>query len=85
MRLKGTMIVLDESIQLKRHDAQQTKAGIESAKNAVVRRILTGKPTTQGPHDLRGQMRRSGSETAGTSTHFRSTFCRMAGSGTNKL
>lgn len=54
MRVKTTF---DESIQLKQHDSQQTMAGIEIGKMSDMIRCLSGKPTTQGPHDLWGQLR----------------------------
>ena len=79
MRQKPAMLVFDESIQLKRHDAQQTKAGIAIAQYAAVRRILTGKPTTQGPQDLWGQMRAIGQLQNRNFYPFRSMFCRMGG------
>src|SRR4029450_10923048 len=46
------MIVFDESIQRKNHKADKTKAAIELAKTFQYARILSGKPMTQGPHDL---------------------------------
>lgn len=47
----------DESIQLKQYDSQQTLAGIEVGKMSRFIRMLSGKPTSQGPHDLWGQLR----------------------------
>jgi len=79
MGKKPTMLVFDESIQLKRHDAQQTKAGIMISKWAEYRRILTGKPTTQGPHDLWGQMKAIGQLEGRNYYAFRSMFCQMGG------
>ena len=76
---KASMVVFDESIQLKRHDAIQTRAGIEISKYGAVRRILSGKPTTQGPHDLWGQMRAIGLLDGKNYYAFRSMFCRMGG------
>lgn len=79
MQKKPSMIIFDESIQLKKFDALQTKAGIALSKEAKVRRILTGKPTTQGPHDLWGQMRAIGQLNGRNYYAFRAMFCRMGG------
>jgi hypothetical protein len=76
---KPSYIVFDESIQLKRHDAQQTKAAITISRQAHYRRILTGKPTTQGPHDLWGQMKAIGHLDGRNFYAFRSMFCQMGG------
>jgi SNF2 family DNA or RNA helicase len=79
MAKKPTYIVFDESIQLKTHDAQQTKAAITLSKHAHYRRLLTGKPTTQGPHDLWGQMKALGHLDGRNFYAFRSMFCQMGG------
>jgi len=79
MYRKPTYLVFDESIQIKTHNSQQTRASLELAKYAAVRRILTGKPTTQGPHDLWGQMRAIGQMEGRNFYAFRGMFCRMGG------
>lgn len=79
MQQKPTMLVFDESIQLKRHDALQTKAALRLTLYAEYRRILTGKPTTQGPHDLWGQMKAIGQLDGRNYYAFRSMFCQMGG------
>src|SRR4029450_5178447 len=68
-----------ESIHLKNHKADQTKAAIELAKNFQYARILSGKPMTQGPHDLWGQMRAIGKLNGTNFYAFRGMFCRMGG------
>jgi hypothetical protein len=57
---KNSFVAWDESIQLKTHDSAQTKAAIAVAKSYDIKRILSGKPITQGPHDLSGQFRAIG-------------------------
>jgi len=79
MGRKPTYIAFDESIQIKTHDALQTKASIALSRAAVMRRILTGKPTAQGPHDLWGQMRAIGQLDGRNFYAFRGMFCRMGG------
>jgi SNF2 family DNA or RNA helicase len=79
MGRKPTYIAFDESIQIKTHDALQTKAAIALSRAAVTRRILTGKPTAQGPHDLWGQMRAIGQLDGRNFYAFRGMFCRMGG------
>lgn len=76
---KPSMIVFDESIQLKTHNSQQTKAGIALSQFFQHQRILTGKPITQGPHDLWGQMRCIGQLVGKNYYAFRGMFCRMGG------
>ena len=59
-------LAIDESIQIKGHKSAQTKAIHKLAQwspftgeTMLCRyvRILTGRPQTQGPHDLWGQLR----------------------------
>jgi SNF2 family DNA or RNA helicase len=76
---KPSYIAFDESVQIKTHDALQTKASISLSRAASVRRILTGKPTVQGPHDLWGQMRAIGKLDGRNFYAFRGMFCRMGG------
>jgi SNF2 family DNA or RNA helicase len=79
MRIKSTMLVLDESIQIKTHDSQQTKAALTLAKEAKFIRLLTGRPQTQGPHDLYPQLRAIGLFEGQKFWAFRNTFCVMGG------
>ena len=79
MARKPTYIAFDESIQIKAHDSLQTKASIALSRIARTRRILTGKPTTQGPHDLWAQMRAIGQLVGRNFYAFRGMFCRMGG------
>jgi len=75
---KVCMIVLDESIQIKTYNSQQTKAALWLAPFFNYRRILSGKPVTQGPHDLWAQMKFIGAITEKYHP-FKTTFCRMGG------
>ena len=79
MRVKPTMLVLDESIQIKTHDSQQTKAALALAVEAAAVRLLTGRPQTQGPHDLYPQLRAIGLFQGQRFWAFRNTFCQMGG------
>lgn len=75
---RDCMIVFDESIQLKTYKSLQTKAALLLAKEFKYRRILSGKPMTQGPHDLWGQLRAINATNMNFFA-FRGTFCRMGG------
>ena len=76
---RDAMIVFDESIQLKTYNSQQTKAALSIAPAFKVRRILSGKPITQGPHDLWAQMRAIGALNGKPYFPFKTTFCKMGG------
>ncbi len=52
-----TMICADESIELKNPNSDRTPVALELAKRCGVRRVLSGKPITQGPHDIWAQLR----------------------------
>lgn len=73
------MIVFDESIQAKTHDSAQTMGGIWLQSAFNYSRILSGKPITQGPHDLWGQMRLIKQLRERNYYAFKTAFCRMGG------
>ena len=73
------MLTLDESIQIKTHSSEQTKAALHLAKAASRVRILTGLPQTQGPHDLFPQLQAIGLFHGVKFWSFRNTFCEMGG------
>ena len=75
---RDCMIVLDESIQIKTYNSQQTKAALSLARFFKIRRILSGKPVTGGPHDLWAQMTFIGAINS-RFFPFKTTFCRMGG------
>jgi len=72
-------IVFDESIQLKNNKSEQTQGALLLAKHFNFRRVLSGKPITQGPHDLWGQMRAIGLLDGKNYYAFKTAFCRMGG------
>jgi SNF2 family DNA or RNA helicase len=74
-----TYLVIDESIQIKGHRSAQTKAVHKLAPLCAWVRILTGRPQTQGPHDLWGQLRAIGLVQAMNFYAFRGFFCQMGG------
>jgi len=75
---RDCMLVVDESIQVKTYNTIQTKATLALALQFKYKRILSGKPVTQGPHDLWAQMRVI--DAIHWKYHaFKTTFCRMGG------
>ena len=74
-----TYFVIDESIQIKGHDTAQTKAVHALAPYCKFVRLLTGRPQTQGPHDLWGQLRAIGLFSERNFYAFRGMFCEMGG------
>ena len=79
-------LTLDESITIKGHNSAQTKAVHHIAQwnegeplNCCYVRLLTGRPTTQGPHDLWGQLRAIGLFQQSNFYAFRGAFCEMGG------
>ena len=79
--LRGSrcMLVLDESIQIKNYKARRTKILIASSEYAAYRRILSGKPVVQGPHDLWAQLRFIWGHHGLNYFQFRAHFCKMGG------
>jgi hypothetical protein len=75
---RAAMIVLDESIQIKTYNSQQTKAALALAPYFVYKRILSGKPVTSGPQDLWSQMKFIGA-ISDKYFPFKTTYCRMGG------
>jgi SNF2 family DNA or RNA helicase len=73
------MLVLDESINIKNPKARRTRILIAASQWATYRRILSGAPVTQGPHDLWAQMRFLGAFERTNYYAFRNHFCRMGG------
>ena len=86
-------LTIDESIQIKGHKSLQTKAIHKLAQwspfsgdTMLCRyiRILTGKPSVQGPHDLWGQLRAIGLFQQTNFYAFRGSFCVMGGLANDK-
>lgn len=78
IRDRNCILVIDESIQIKTYNSQQTKAVLDLAPNFQFVRILSGKPITQGPHDLWAQMKAIGAVKT-RYWPFKVTFCKMGG------
>ena len=78
MSNRNCMLVFDESIQIKTYNSQQTKAALEIAGRVKYKRVLSGKPVTQGPHDLWAQMKVIDAVSS-RFFPFKTTFCRMGG------
>ena len=76
---RNAMIAADESIKLKTHNSDQTKSMLALSPLFEYQRILSGKPTTQGPHDLWAQMRFIRQLNGKNYYAFRNAFCRMGG------
>ena len=76
---RGAMLVVDEFIAIKDPKRQQTKAIHGIAPLFKMVRCLTGKPMTQGAHDLWSQLRLVGGQPRRNYYGFRNTFCRMGG------
>ena len=74
-----TYLAIDESIQIKGHRTAQTKAVHKLALECRYVRLLTGRPQTQGPHDLWGQLRAIGLFRDRNFYAFRGAFCVMGG------
>lgn len=74
-----TLVAGDESVCIKNNTGSQFKAALALAKNCKVRRILTGKPVVQGPHDLWAQLRMIGELDGFNYYAFRNTFCKLGG------
>jgi hypothetical protein len=83
-----TYLAIDESIQIKGYKTAQTKAIHKLAQwspytsEAVLCRyvrLLTGRPQTQGPHDLWGQLRAIGLFKHTNFFAFRGDYCVMGG------
>ena len=72
-------LAVDESIQIKGHKSLQTKAIHALAPQCAFTRLLTGRPQTQGPHDLWGQLRAIGLFPITNFFAFRGRYCVMGG------
>ena len=74
-----TFIVADESIKLKNPNSKTYKNALRLAKECKYRRTLSGKPLTQGPQDLYGQLRFMGELNGWEYALFKAAFCVMGG------
>jgi SNF2 family DNA or RNA helicase len=78
-KLGKTYLAIDESIQIKGHKSSQTKAVHKLAQLCQWKRLLTGRPQTQGPQDLWGQLRAIDLFSDRNFYAFRGAFCVMGG------
>ena len=74
-----TYLAIDESIQIKGHKSSQTKAVHRLAAVCHWKRLMTGRPQTQGPQDLWGQLRAIDLFADRNFYAFRGAFCIMGG------
>lgn len=79
VRGRKAMLVCDESINLKNPTAKRTKATLGMVRSFRYVRLLSGKPQTQGPHDLWGQLTAIGALGGERFWNFRGRYCRMGG------
>lgn len=75
----STYVAYDESISLKGHNSGFTKSAINLSSECAIKRGLTGKPITQGPQDLWGQLRSMGQINGDVYHAFRNRYCKMGG------
>lgn len=76
---RKVMLVCDESIALKNPTSKRTKALHRLKYFFPVKRILTGKPVTQGAHDLWSQLYMIDATQKMNFFAFRNRFCEMGG------
>lgn len=76
---RDTMVAIDESYSISNHKAKSTENLISLAPQAGPRRLLSGKPIAQGPHDIWAQFRFLGRLNKFKFYAFKSYFCRMGG------
>lgn len=74
-----TVIGGDESILMKGHDSLITMGAIGLAKTCALRRPMSGKPISQGPHDIWSQLRFAGELSGILYTPFKTKFAKMGG------
>lgn len=75
---RAVYLAIDESISIKNNQSKRTKAVLTMLPMFEVIRCLTGRPSTQGPHDLWAQLRAVGAYERNF-YGFRNRFCRMGG------
>lgn len=73
------MGVWDESVKAKDPSSAQTRGALRLSKEFDFKRVLSGKPIVQGPHDLWAQMRIIGHLDGMEFYPFRNAFCKMGG------
>jgi len=79
LKTRRCMLVLDESTNIKNPRARRTRVLIALGKEVYYKRILSGCPIAQGPHDLWAQLRFIDAITNMNYYVFRNIFCKMGG------
>lgn len=79
LQQRRVYVALDESTQIKNPQSVRTKHLLTLAPFCKFRRILSGAPMTQGPHDLWAQLRFIGAIKGMNFYAFRNRFCKMGG------
>jgi len=74
-----TYIAADESIKIKNPASNQTRVALTLAKSCGYRRVLSGKPITQGASDLYAQFRFIGELDGVLFSAFKARYCEMGG------
>jgi len=75
----NSMVVFDESIQAATHDSATSIGCQRMSRIFAFRRILSGKPIRQGPHDLWAQFRMIGQLEGRNYFSFKAAFCKTGG------
>jgi hypothetical protein len=75
---RRAMIAFDQSTEIKNHGAQRTKAALKLARSFAYKRVLAGKPTSNGNHELWAQLKVIDATAMGF-YGFRNTFCVLGG------
>lgn len=73
------MYAYDESISLKNPQGVQSKRAWRLSQNTLRAVNASGKPVTQGPHDLYGQLRAAHQAKRWSASAFKTHFCNMGG------
>lgn len=76
---QDVMIAADESIKMKNPRSLQSRAALFLGDHCGVQRNLSGKPVTQGPHDLWAQLKFIRRVKKMNFYAFRNNFCQMGG------
>lgn len=80
MKQHRCILTLDESVQIKTPKSLRTKAALRLRKLAKFKRILSGAPFTQGPHDLWSQFLFIDAIPSNFNYFaFKARYCRMGG------
>lgn len=79
LQLGKSLMAVDESIKIKNHESMQTKKIMQLGKEADYTRALSGRPSSQGPHDYYPQLRFCKALEGKNFYAFRNRYCDMGG------